>query len=102
MLTQEIKEKSSQINIDNLTDELRWEYNNLIIKRFPELLEDYLSISDNYKSKLKTSDGKTAENLLQEGLEDLNNKVNNMLESQQNQKLFDLEVKTRYIKNKSI
>lgn len=101
-LTLQIQDKITQINKDELSENQKWEFTNLVEKRMPELLEDYLSISDYYKTKLKTVDGKTADQLLFEGLEQTYKKVSEILEVQQNNNLFNLQAKTLYMKNKKL
>lgn len=94
----------SQINevyksINNTTSNIDKEkIYNLFEKRLPEILEKYLSIDESYRLTLRNTEGKNAEQLMIESLENIKIAFNNTWEEINTDKLTDLSIKNRYTK----
>lgn len=72
---------------------------NLFEKRIPEILQKYLSIDESYRLILKNTEGKNAEQLMLESLENIKIGFTNKLQEVNNEKLLDLSITNRYTKN---
>lgn len=71
---------------------------NLFERRIPEILEKYLSIDESYRLTLTNTEGKNAEQLMNESLENISIAFNNTFEEINADKLTDLSIQNRYTK----
>lgn len=90
-----INKMESETNIHNEMDNTI----NLFEKRIPEILQRYLSIDESYRLSLKNTEGKNAEQLMLESLENIQIGFTNKLKELNNEKLIDLSITNRYTKN---
>lgn len=110
---QEIKQKiheqdnikksiEKEVDIIKLENISKLDYEKIVKIRIPEIFEDYLGISDEYKTKLKTIDNKTPDDLLYDSLNEVYQIVSQIHEQQQNDKLNSMSIKNKYLKSKNI
>lgn len=104
--------QSAQLNLDTInefylimaqaptiSENDKFRIENLYQKRLPQVLEEYLTISDNYKNKLKTADGKNADDLLLDSLHEIKVNLEQIVQTYQENQLHKLSATNRYLKN---
>ena len=84
---------------NDLNDEQIFLIDNLFEKRIPEVLQKYFSIDQEYRNTMKTSQGKNAQELMDDSLGNFKNKLSEILEAVNANKLSDLNVSQRYSSN---
>ena len=81
---------------DSLNEDQAFLVNNLFEKRIPEVLQKYFSIDQEYRVTLTNSEGKNAKDLMNESLTNFKNKLSDILENINENKLSELNVTKRY------
>lgn len=97
-LMNEITEVSNEISPHTLSVEQTLEFNNLYKKRFPQVLEEYVSISPRYREKLKSHD-ENPDNILMESLVEIKGKLDEIFDVVQGNKHTRQKVTHKYLKN---
>lgn len=97
-IVDEIRAIYREITPSKLNSEQKLELNNLYNKRFPQVLEEYITVSPRYKEKLK-SHNENPDTLLFESLSEIKTKINDIFESIQETNLTKMKVTHRYLKN---
>jgi hypothetical protein len=97
-LMNEITEISNDISPHSLNVEQTLEFNNLYKKRFPQVLEEYVSISPRYKEKLKSHD-ENPDNILMESLVEIKGKLDEIADLVQGNKHTRQKITRQYLKN---
>lgn len=95
---QEIKIIYNEISTDKLNVKQTLDLDNLYKKRFPQLLEEYITISPRYREKLQLHD-ENPDRLLLESLVDIKTKINVIFEQLQENNVNKLKVTSKYLKN---
>lgn len=81
---------------ENISVDQQMTIKNILEKRVPEILQKYLSIDREYRTSLKNSYGKNAENLMQEALLNYKNKLDDLLKEVNENNLHNLSATQRY------
>jgi hypothetical protein len=87
-----------EIDIQNLTEEQKFNMQNLFQKRIPEIIQKYLSIAPEYRLTLKNNKGQNAEEIMFLSLDEIGNKLLNLQKEINENKLKDLTIKHQYVK----
>ena len=82
-----------------LSEEDKFTMQNLLEKRIPEVLEKFLTIPPDYRTGLTNSEGKNAQDLMLESLNNFNTKITSIVENIAQSKIQDLSVTKRYSKS---
>ena len=97
-LINEITEISNEISPHTLSVKQTLEFNNLYKKRFPQILEEYVSISPRYRDKLKSHD-ENPDSILLESLVEIKCKLGEIFETVQESKHTRQKITHKYLKN---
>lgn len=103
-IIQNINDKYNVLSSDkNLNEEDKLELKNLYENRLPQIVKKFLVIDKEYRTELKNVEGKNAEQLMVESLDNIYHVLNNKLENINVERLSDLSATKRYtnaIRNK--
>ena len=97
-LINKIESVFTQVNQEKtlLSDDEKFDLDNLFQKRIPEVMQKYLAISADYRESMVNTQGKNAKDLMLESLGNYAQKLEQMLEHQNERKLSDLSAVSRY------
>lgn len=90
-----IKNISSSIEMDKLDRDQQSDIRKLSEKKIPEILQKYLSIHPDYRTTLKNTAGKNAQELMISSLKDIEEVMLSAITFQEENKLKDLSVQKR-------
>lgn len=88
-----------QVHKKTLSEEQNFTIETLFDKRIPEVLQKYFSIDKGYRTTLSNSEGKNAHQLMNESLNNFNQKLVSILEEVNQNKVSDLSATRRYSRN---
>lgn len=97
-IVDELRAVYREITPSKLNPEQKLELNNLYNKRFPQVLEEYITVSPRYKEKLKIHN-ENPDTLLFESLSEIKFKINAIFEIVQETHINKMKVTNRYLKN---
>lgn len=80
-----------------MTQQQKFECDNLIDKRLPQVLQKYFNIDEEYRTKLKTIDGETPTDLLLASLQSINENIHELQLSLNEQHMQELQVSKKYL-----
>lgn len=96
-IIKDINEKYALINSNNqLNEEDKLEIINLYENRLPQIVKKFLVIDKEYRTELKNVEGKNAERLMIESLDNIYHILEDKLEKINVERLSDLSVSNRY------
>lgn len=79
-----------------LTEKDSFDLKNIMEKRIPETLNKYLSMDSQFRTELKNHQGKNAKDFMMETLTNFENRLNQIMEHNNENKLTDLQVMSQY------
>lgn len=99
-ILEEIKHDYLSLNkkIDELSEEERFNLNNLWNKRIPEIINKYLRADPEFRTTMKNNSGKTIEDLMVESLSNIHDILNKIQESHSNNVLHEMAAMSTYTK----
>lgn len=86
-----------QAHTSKMTQQQKFECDNLIDKRLPQVLQKYFNIDEEYRTKLKTIDGETPTDLLLASLQSINENIHELQLSLNEQHMQELQVSKKYL-----
>lgn len=98
-IIQSIQELIAQINQDDLDNAQKWQVDNLLTKRLPQVYRDYLGISESYRTTLTDNQGRNPNELFVSSLRLIEGEIKQIMESIQESKFHNLKVTNRYLQN---
>jgi hypothetical protein len=93
----DIKKINREIDQEKLNPEQKAQLNIFYTKRFPQVLEEYITISPRYKEKLRQHN-EDPDLLLKESLLEVKDKINEIFEAVQEKNHTQMRVTNRYLK----
>lgn len=91
--------ENTQQNIQRVSESEALDIQNMTQKRVPEILHKYLNIDEEYRHTLFNVQGKNAETLMIESLENIEHILDNVVKNINQSKIQDLSVTQRYTKD---
>lgn len=90
-----------QLYAHQFSIEQKFELENLVEKRLPEVLHKYFSIDDEYRTILTNHEGKNAGQLLDDSLNSILSNIRQLQENINHDKLHSLNVSANYLQSKN-
>lgn len=96
---QEIEEcyTNLQAHTSKMSQEQKFNIDNLLDKRLPEVLQKYFNIDEEYRTTLQTVKGETPKDLLLSSLNSINEHIHALEKSINEQHMQELQVSKRYL-----
>lgn len=99
-IIEEIKRRSAELSKKEINEETKEMINFLWKDKLPEIIKKYLNIDNEYREKLKSVQGKNAQQLMIESLNVIKESLEHIEQDINEENLKDLSVQNRYLKNR--